>query len=373
MILASCSLIGGRVSADRSSMIVARTVLLWLCGVTCSARAHAQCIGNLNNDAAIDGADLGTLLGFWGPCLAECSADLNADGNVDGADLGLLLSRWGVCPGAPSWGSVVEWFPDPQVVTDAILRDRIIATGRPWRVRHIATQIELLLVPPGSFQMGCTPSEVYRCYSSEYPIHAVTLTSAFYLGRYEVTQGQWTGVMGSNPSYFQAPSLEVPVDLVAHRPVERVTWNMAQSFVVAAGFRLPTEAEWEYSCRAGTASAFNNGSSVDSTVGSIGWVGANSAGQTRPIGLKPGNRLGFHDMHGNVSEWVSDWYAPYTATAQVNPSGPLTGELRVSRGWGYPSFGDPSSLRSSARMSSYPSGWPSGPASFHGFRVAKEP
>lgn len=110
--------------------------------------AGAQCVGNLNNDGAIDGVDLGALLGAWGPCVGECPSDLNADGNVDGIDLGLLLSGWGTCPGAPAWATVLEWSPDPQVVTDAALRQSIVVTGRPWRVLDTGTGIELLLGPP---------------------------------------------------------------------------------------------------------------------------------------------------------------------------------------------------------------------------------
>ena len=106
--------------------------------------------------------------------------------------------------------------------------------------------------------------------------------------------------MGNNPSHYTGFP-DSP-----NRPVERVSWNGCQTFAAATGLRLPTRQEWEYACRAGTTTAFNNGSDDDSTLGVIAWYATN-AQNTRPVGLKPANRLGFHDMHGNVNEWVEDW------------------------------------------------------------------
>ncbi|MBM4107186.1 MAG: formylglycine-generating enzyme family protein, partial [Phycisphaerae bacterium] len=169
------------------------------------------------------------------------------------------------------WATVLEVAPDPAVVTNASLRNAIAATGLPWRVRDNASQIEMLLVPPGTFMMGCSPSLQYGCNFDENPVHQVTLTQAYYLGRYEVTQAQWTAVMGSNPSWFQSASAQVPAAQVPLRPVERVSWNMIQGFETATGLRLPTEAEWEYACRAGTTTAFNNGSNDDATLGTLAW------------------------------------------------------------------------------------------------------
>jgi hypothetical protein len=115
-------------------------------------QAQAPCIGDLNADRVVDGTDLGLLLGQWG---GEGNADLNADGFVDGVDLGLLLAGWGTCPiVTPAWATLVEALPDPAVVTDPSLRQRIAETGLAWRVLDTATQTELLLVPPGAFQMG---------------------------------------------------------------------------------------------------------------------------------------------------------------------------------------------------------------------------
>jgi hypothetical protein len=251
--------------------------------LTLTAPAPAQsCTGDLNDDGVINGADLGQLLAAWGPC-QSCEADLSANGVVDGADLGVQLANWGECISVPGWATVVESTPDPAVVTDPALRAAIMATGLAWRVRDTATQVELLLVPPGTFQMGCTmSSNQYPCYSHEQPVHQVTLTSALYLGRYEVTQAQWVLTMGSNPSYFQTQPDS------ASRPVEQVNWNDIQGYLSATGFRLPTEAEWEYACRAGTQTPLYNGS-TDGWAGALGWFWDNVcwggvACETRPVG-----------------------------------------------------------------------------------------
>ena len=293
--------------------------------------------GDFNLDRVIDGADLSVLLSVWGSINSPIG-DLNGDGVINGADLAQLLGRWGERQLSTNcWGTVIAVAPDPAVVTNASLRAAIIATGLPWRVRDNASQIEMLLVPPGTFMMGCSPSNQYGCDSDENPVHQVTLTQAFYLGRHEVTQAQWTAVMGSNPSSFQNPSSQVPAEQVPNRPVEQVSWNMIQGFEAATGLRLPTEAEWEYACRAGTQTAFNlppNGTNNDNLAGQLGWFGSNSSWQTRPVGQKQANNLGLHDMHGNVLEWCEDRYGSnyYAQSPEVNPSGPISGSNRVLRG-----------------------------------------
>ncbi len=258
----------------------------------------------------------------------------------------------------PSWATLVEALPDPAVVTDVTLRNAIIATGYPWRVRDNGTQIEMVLVPGGTFTMGCTASNAYACNANENPTHSVTITNAFYMGRYEVTQAQWLARMGSNPSSFQGASYPD----AASRPVEMVSWNTVQGFLTATGMQLPTEAQWEYACRAGTTTAFHgftgylSGTNDDTLVGNIAWYGAfsggNSDGQTHAVGGKAANALGLHDMLGNVWEWCNDWYGDYSSPAQTNPTGPATGTNRVVRGgsWDIDTY----YVRSSARFESTP-------------------
>jgi formylglycine-generating enzyme required for sulfatase activity len=228
---------------------------------------------------------------------------------------------------------VVEWFPDPAVVTDPVLRAAISDTGRPWRVRDTATQVEMLLVPPGTFRMGCTmASNQSGCSAQELPEHQVTLTNAFYLGRFELTQAEWQAKMGNNPSAFIGSSAQVPWEQIPNRPVENVSWSTIQGYLGATTFRLPTEAEWEYACRAGTQTPFYNGSTDDDTLVNLAWYSPTSMGQTRPVGGKAANALGFHDMLGNVWEWVSDRIGDYSAEPKTNPSGPVSGPARGFRG-----------------------------------------
>ena len=279
----------------------------------------------------------------------------------------------------PSWATLVEAMPDPAVVWDPGLRQAIVATGYAWRVRDSATQIEMLLVPPAVFDMGCSASIMESCSMNENPVHAVTLTNPFYLGRYEVTQAQWSTVMGSNPSHFRTASAEVPAAQVPNRPVERVSWNTIQGFLAVTGMRLPTEAEWERACRAGSTTAFHgfqgysggflNGTNDDTQAFAIGWHQFNSNLQTRPVGGRSRNGLGLNDMAGNVWEFVSDWYSSsyYASSSPVDPLGPDWATDRVMRGGGW-EWG-PNGLRSSFRGSSPPTlesaAW--------GFRVARNP
>jgi formylglycine-generating enzyme required for sulfatase activity len=305
-------------------------VLTAILSIAFADPASAQCAGDLTNNGIVDGADIGLLLSNWGPCGSSCLYDLNNDGKVNGADLGILLANWGPCP-IPTWGIVIEAQPDPSVVTDPMLRAAIQATGLPWRVRDTDTQMEMLLVPPGTFIMG----------SGKWGYHQVTLTKAFYLGRYEVTQAQWVAKMGSNPSGGQGQPDS------ASRPVENVRWDTIQSYLNATGFRLPTEAEWEYACRAGTQTPYYDGSTDDSTLGNLAWYRLSSGVRTHPVGGKAPNGFGLYDMLGNVWECVNDWMGAYPGGAQTDPTGPAGGTNRVVRGgdcctpWGYPT----SSLR----------------------------
>jgi formylglycine-generating enzyme required for sulfatase activity len=341
-------------------------ILTSFLGLILTPLAAAQCVGDIAVDGRVDGGDLGVLLANWGPVTASAlshACDLDGNGKVDGADLGMLLANWGTCPPVP-WANIIEMQPDPAVVTNPNLRASIVATGLPWRVVDRSTGIEMLLVPPGTFQMGCVMgTNINGCPWTELPTHQVTITNAYYLGRYEVTQGQWESVVGSNPSHFRGQSDS------ASRPVESVRWDSAQIFLALAGMRLPTEAEWEFACRAGTDTPYYNNSSDENLAGTIAWIftgTGNSA--THPVGQKPANGFGLHDMLGNVAEWVSDWWTAYAPNPQIDPTGAVYGERRIVRGGSYndPAFVVTSSYRSNGVQATLSE-------SYIGFRVARNP
>ncbi len=269
----------------------------------------------------------------------------------------------------PGWCTPIEMLPHPLVVVSQSLREAIIATGLPWRVRDNLTQIEMVLVPPGSFNMGCiVPPVGGGCLTDEQPVHPVTLTNAFYIGRYEVTQSQWTPIMVFNPSSFQGLSDS------ANRPVEQVGWGMIQSFLSATSMRLPTEAEWEYACRAGTTTAYHgspqfpSGTNYPDSALLLGWISSNAGNQTHAVGLKAANSLGIHDMSGNVGEWLADWWGYYSAGAQTNPTGPPTGDyFHVVRGSGWTDTGLGMRVSRRGSIASYQA-WAD-----LGFRVARNP
>ena len=175
-------------------------------------------------------------------------------------------------------------------------------------------KMQMVLIEPGEFMMGSPPTEKGRNPMEEAQ-HRVRITKPFYIGKYEVTQEQWQVVMGDNPSYFKG----------VKNPVRRISWNDCQRFikklnsiVPGGGFRLPTEAEWEYACRAGTATVFHYGDSLSSNQsnfdGRYPYVGASKGPwrkKTLPVGSFSPNSFGLYDMHGNVWEWCSDWYNEY--------------------------------------------------------------
>ena len=189
--------------------------------------------------------------------------------------------------------------------------------------------IEMVKVEAGSFDMGAT-SEMQNPYSDEKPVHRVTLTNNYYVGKYEVTQALWQAVMGSNPSSFKGDDL----------PVEKVSWNDCQDFVsklnamTGKRFRLPTEAEWEYAARGGKKSRGYQYSGSN-TLGDVAWYGDNSGNKTHAVGTKQPNELGIYDMTGNVWEWCQDWYDSYSSSPQTNPTGAASESFCVYRGGGW--------------------------------------
>ena len=186
--------------------------------------------------------------------------------------------------------------------------------------------IEMVKVEAGSFNMGATP-EMENPYDSEKPVHRVTLTNNYYIGKYEVTQALWQAVMGSNPSYFKGDDL----------PVEKVSWDDCQDFIsklnamTGKRFRLPSEAEWEYAARGGKKSRGYQYSGSN-TLGDVAWYYGNSGPKTHAVGTKQPNELGIYDMTGNVSEWCQDRYGDYSGVPQTNPTGSVDGKFRVNRG-----------------------------------------
>jgi len=244
----------------------------------------------------------------------------------------------------------------------------------------------MVWIAPGTFSMGSPAGEALRF--SDETQHTVTLTKGFYMGKHEVTQREYLQVMGSNPSFFTG-------DL--NRPVEEVSWKDATNYCgrltqqeraagrLAAGwgFRLPTESEWEYACRAGTATAFHYGNALrngmanfctyyeyNAATGSINTnsTGIGYLGRTTAVGSYQPNAWGLYDMHGNVLEWCRDWYGAYPKGSVVDPQGPASGTGRAMRG-GY-WFSDAVYCRSAYRHSN---GYPGLRTGSTGFRVVLVP
>ena len=200
-------------------------------------------------------------------------------------------------------------------------------------------KMEMIYVAPGSFTMGSPEAE--DGHEDDETQHRVTLTKGYWLGKYEVTQRQWESVMGDNPSIFKGPD----------RPVESISWDDCQKFIekvdaasrrqLGGEARLPTEAEWEYACRAGTVTAYSWGDALNGDKANCDGnypCGTTVKGryrqETADVGSYSPNAWGFYDMHGNVWEWCSDWYGSYEGDA-TNPTGAASGVLRVLRGGGW--------------------------------------
>jgi formylglycine-generating enzyme required for sulfatase activity len=221
--------------------------------------------------------------------------------------------------------------------------------------------MHFVLMPAGTFMMGSgIEAEVDE---DEQPQHQVTFSHPFYLQTTPVTQGQWHQVMDENPSFFRECGEDCPV--------ENVSWDEVQEFIEKLNrmegtdqYRLPTEAEWEYACRAGSTGSFCFGDK-EAELGIYAWYEDNSQGSPYPVGrLKP-NAWGLYDMHGNVYEWCQDWYGKYPTGPVTDPNGPFSGEYRVLRGGAW--NGDADDLRSAYRLRFSP-GYRYGHV---GFRVAR--
>ena len=238
----------------------------------------------------------------------------------------------GTCVINANQAGSADWKPAPQA------QQFVVSAG-------FALNAQFSLIPAGMFNMG-------QAGIAE-PVHTVTITNAFAMQTTEVTQAQWLAVMGTSPSTFSACGTDCPV--------EQVSWDDVQLFIAALnvkepgrGYRLPTEAEWEYAARAGTTGDYG----ISGLPSTFAWTFETSGNTTHPVAQLTANAWGLYDMHGNVWEWVSDWYGPYPSTAATDPVGPTTGSARVLRGgsWGNDAFSARSAVRNvvtpSVRLSS---------------------
>ncbi|MFC1693696.1 formylglycine-generating enzyme family protein [Candidatus Latescibacterota bacterium] len=271
---------------------------------------------------------------------------------------------------SPSWGKDKNSTKSPQ--------DDDIKT-------HKIQGITFVTIPAGTFRMGDIQN--YNQYSQEKPVHDVTISS-FDMSIYEITQDQYQSVMGSNPSSFKFGD---------NYPVEEVSWYDAVKYCNRLsdaagldccyeentwecdfsknGFRLPTEAEWEYACRAGTETKFYTGNNLSSDgrtstdLEEAGWYRSNSGSKTHTVGQKKPNAWGLYDMHGNVWEWSNDWYGEsyYSSSPSSNPAGLSSDSYRVIRGGSWYYYAR--YCRSADRNGSGPEGTYSG----LGFRVVRRP
>ena len=227
--------------------------------------------------------------------------------------------------------------------------------------------VDLVSIEPGQFLMGSDSGN-----ADEKPLHKAMIEERLWIGKHEITQEEYSKVMGSNPSRFKGSRL----------PVETVSWEEAVEFCrkltdldrkegrLREGheYRLPTEAEWEYCCRAGTATDYYFGDDVVG-IGEYEWTRDNSGDKTHDAGLKKPNKWGLYDMAGNVREWCLDWYGDYPSLAVTDPTGPKTGDKRVYRGGDWFYAAKEGSNRSAHRFAHLPSY-----ANYHvGFRIVLAP
>jgi len=253
------------------------------------------------------------------------------------------------------------------------------ATGRRfYRAVTYTAPTNMIFISPGKFRMGSPNNEVDRS-SDEGPQTDVTISSGFWMAIYPVTQANYLALMGTNPSWFST-NFGFTQDL--SRPVEQVSWFDATDYCgmltlqdqkagripLSSAYRLPTEAEWEYACRAGTSTRFSYGDDPGYlSLTNYAWYTDNSGAMTHPVRQKLPNPWGLYDMAGNVLEWCADWYGPYPGGVVLDPLGPPAGLTRVLRVSHWSNYAD--RCRSAHRAGNYPDQ----ASSFTGLRVVLGP
>ena len=218
----------------------------------------------------------------------------------------------------------------------------VVSTGYCSNESFVIKELDLELIkcPAGRFMMGSPEDEFGREDRLDEKLHSVIISKPFYIGQYEVTQSQYESVMGYNPSYFKG----------GNNPVESVSWFKAKIFCIKLNFLyknylpkgyrfdLPTEAQWEYACRAGTTTSLNSGKNITSGMyacknfDEVGWYDDNADKQAHPVGQKKPNAWGIYDMHGNVAEWCNGFYGEYPKEEVIDPKGPNSGTYYILRG-----------------------------------------
>jgi formylglycine-generating enzyme required for sulfatase activity len=314
---------------------------------------------------------LGTVL-LWSGIQAQVPTRLNITPEGD-----QVVLTWNSMPGGqyqlyvtPTWAEAwveVETSPKPLIAEGSTLSYTVqpSAEARFYRVAQLGEfeASRLVWIAPGTFVMGSAPTDRPRD-ADELPQTVVTITRGFWMGKYEVTQGEYLAVMGENPSWFNGDRTAWGWGIYDYNPdlpAERMSWYEAVEYcerlteqerdagrIPAESFyRLPTEAEWEYACRAGTTTRFFYGDddAQFSQLTQYAWYDLNSDNMTHPVGLKLPNPWGLYDMVGNVYEWVHDWFGDYPGGSVTDPTGPETGTEKVIRG---SSFYRPAGLGRSA-------------------------
>jgi formylglycine-generating enzyme required for sulfatase activity len=325
------------------------------------------------HQAAAQSAQFFRISGPAATTITACSPDGTLVWSNAQAGVNYTVRTVGTLPGGANWVDYALLFATNTVNTNLQL---LVAFAPPSG---------MVWIPPGTwtFVMGSPASEADR--NSDEVQHTVTLSHGFYMGKYAVRQGQYLVVAGNNPSYFQTEDYyENPISPDLNRPVEEVSWSDATNYCALLtqsdraagripsswGYRLPTEAEWEYACRAGTTTAFDFGSAIhggmanfydydeyDAAIGdiyvanpSVRWLA-----RTTTVGSYAPNAFGLYDMHGNVWEWCQDWFGAYPAGSVTDPQGPVTGSNRVDRGGCWWDIGG--DCRSAIRDFNLPADW----------------